>query len=522
MLFNIAAASGLSFLKSSARAQEVLTPVRSQANHIVWPSKMPSPIDRAVEQARDVAQSEGYEFSPYGLLVNASTNQLLDVPFRLSTAVLRLGHTDRFRGSLSFRCSDPNAVMPPPYEFSPKDDLYESHLFEITLRREGQQVITIREEISGNEFSSNVIVASKREPKYKLYCGDIHIHSQWSFDGRGEPDYNYIYARDAMNLDFACLTEHDPTDNIWERIKAKARELYQPGRFATMSAYEWTAHNLGEGHKNVYYRDWEGPVLRSNLVPGRAGTTSAADLWAKLRKAGKSGKTAMTIAPHPAAKAFPVPWDHYDREFQRCVEIYSTWGNSESSAGPRQIQYMEGSAQGHFVQDGLAAGQRLGFVGASDSHSGRPGYPAHSRLYYDSDYVRWEPELYTGGITGVYAEELTREAVFDAIRNRRCYATTGKRIIVDFKADDHWMGEEYKSTNAPHISVKVTGTAPLASVTVVKNNRDYFRVEGRGRHELEFEYGKTEPPGETDYYYVRVIQEDYEMAWASPIWIARP
>jgi hypothetical protein len=47
-------------------------------------------------------------------------------------------------------------------------------------------------------------------------------------------------------------------------------------------------------------------------------------------------------------------------------------------------------------------------------------------------------------------------------------------------------------------------------------------MEGQGRQELEFEYGKTEPPGETDYYYVRVIQEDYEMAWASPIWISRP
>ena len=47
-------------------------------------------------------------------------------------------------------------------------------------------------------------------------------------------------------------------------------------------------------------------------------------------------------------------------------------------------------------------------------------------------------------------------------------------------------------------------------------------MEGQGRQELECEYGKTEPPGETDYYYVRVIQEDYEMAWASPIWISRP
>lgn len=482
---------------------------------------MPSAIDRAVEQARDVAESAGGDGGPYRLLVNASTHQRLGVPFRLSTAVLRLGRPDRYRGPVTFRCSDPNAVLPRDYEFSPHDDLYESHLFEITLRTEGQHTVTVREEESGNEFQSNVILASSHEPKYKLYFGDIHIHTQWSPDGRGKPDDSYLYARDAMNLDFACLTEHDPTDYIWEKLKAKARELYQPGRFATLSAYEWTGHNLGEGHKNVYYRDWEGPILRSNLVPARAGTTSARDLWNKLRKSGMSGQTAITIPHHPAARKFPVPWNHYDAEFQRCVEIYSLWGNSESPTGPRQIQ-SGGPAPGHFAQDGLAAGQRLGFVAASDSHSGRPGYPAHSSEYYDSDYTHWSPDIYTGGTTGVYAEELTREAVFDAIRNRRCYATTGKRIIVEFKADDHGMGQEYKSTNAPHLYVKVIGTAPLASVTVVKNNQDYLRMEGKGRHEVTFEYGSTEPPRETDWYYVRVIQEDYEMAWASPIWVSKP
>jgi hypothetical protein len=67
--------------------------------------------------------------------------------------------------------------------------------------------------------------------------------------------------------------------------------------------------------------------------------------------------------------------------------------------------------------------------------------------------------------------------VFDAIRSPRCFAITGHRIVVQFKADDHWMGEEYKSANAPHLSVKVLGAAPLLSVTIVKNNRDYVRME---------------------------------------------
>ncbi len=524
LLLNSAAASTLVAVRAPAQSQEVevLPPVPSLGDKVVWPAKMPSSLDRAIERGADVAEAGGSFLSGYRMLVNASTNQRLNVPFQLSVAVLRLGRRDRCRHPISFRIADSAAELPSPYEFSSKDDLYECHLFNVALKSEGKHVVYVRDEQSGTEFPSNVIVASREEPKYKLYFGDIHIHTQWSYDAVAEPDYSYIYARDAMNLDFACLTEHNPTDYIWEKIKAKARELYQPGRFATLSAYEWSAAELNEGHKNVYYRDWEGPILRSTEFPERANTRSAADLWAKLRKAGKSGADTLTIPHHMAAKHAPTPWDHYDPDFQRCAEVYSTWGNSESPAGPRQIRINGGFMAGHFVQDGLAAGQRLGFVGASDSHSGRPGYPAHSEDYYNSDYASWDPNQYTGGFTGVYAEELTREAIFDAVRNRRSYATTGKRIILDFKVDGHWMGEEYKSRDAPHLTVKVGGTAPVATVTVVKNNQDYLRVEGRGRHEVEFEYGNTEPPRTTDWYYVRVIQEDYEMAWASPVWVSRP
>ena len=132
----------------------------------------------------------------------------------------------------------------------------------------------------------------------------------------------------------------------------------------------------------------------------------------------------------------------------------------------------------------------------------------------------WGNEAYTGGITAVYAEELTREAIFDAIYQRRCYATTGQRIILDFKADGHVMGAEYQSKDDPHFFVKVIGTAPLQSVTLVRNNQDYYQAEGNGhKMELTFQCGKEEPPRETDCYYVRVIQQDGEMAWSSPIWI---
>jgi Protein of unknown function (DUF3604) len=457
-------------------------------------------------------------------IVNASTHQKPGVPFRLTTAILRFGLTDRYRGRISFHSSDPKATLPPPYQFGPSDDLYESHLFEVALGSEGEHIITVRDEKTGDQFDSNRILVSVQEPKYKLYFGDLHSHSGWSVDARADPDYSYTYARDALNLNFDCLTEHDPSDPRWERVKLKAGEFYSPGHFVTFSAYEWTGHKLGAGHKNVIYRDFEAPIFQSNFldsdmyeVPGK--TWSAFDLWAALRRSGKTGKTAITVPHHPAAKIFPVPWDQYDPEFQRLVEVYSTWGNSEYPGGPRQIRVDGGAAPGHFVQDALAAGQRLGFVGGSDSHSGRPGYAAHGRIYFDYDYSYPDTRVYTGGITGVYAEELTREAVFDALVNRRCYAASGVRIVVDFRANDHWMGEDFTTGDPPHFSAKIIGTAPIESVTLVKNNADYLRIKGTS-HKAEFEHTETEPPQGTDFYYLRVVQVDGEMAWSSPVWIS--
>ena len=472
-----------------------------------------------VQPEGGAAAQPRYRTGQYSHVVNASTDQRVNKPFRLACAVLRPGLKNRYRGRISFHSTDPTASLPGPYAFREEDDLLESHLFEVRLNQEGHHRVWIREEESGREYSSNVILASRHEPALKLYFGDIHIHSNWSPDGRGEPAQNYGYARDAMNLDFACLSEHDPKDDTWEQLKAMAQRFYEPNRFATLLAYEWTAHKLGAGHKNVYYRGLDGPVFRANWRTDRtAQTTSAADLWAKL---GACGHEVMTIPHHPAAAWFPTPWDQRDPRLQRSVEVYSTWGSSEYAGSPRQIpEAFKGPRKGCFVQDGLRSGQRLGFVAGSDSHSGRPGFTSGEREFHDSDYSDWGPAGYTGGFTAVYAEALTREAIYDAIRERRCYATTGQRIIVDFKASGHWMGTEYHTRAAPRLYVHVIGTAPLQSVTIVKNNQDYVRKDVDG-WECEFSHDRTGKPGDTDFYYVRVIQRDGEMAWSSPIWVTR-
>src|SRR5207247_269967 len=84
----------------------------------------------------------------------------------------------------------------------------------------------------------------------------------------------------------------------------------------------------------------------------------------------------------------------------------------------------------------LPPGRPLGIPHHPNTHSAMPG----SRL---DNMGGVEPEEFvTGGLTAVWAPELTREALFEALHARRTYATTTARILVDFRVNDAPMGSE--------------------------------------------------------------------------------
>ncbi|NIS74992.1 MAG: DUF3604 domain-containing protein, partial [Deltaproteobacteria bacterium] len=57
----------------------------------------------------------------------------------------------------------------------------------------------------------------------------------------------------------------------------------------------------------------------------------------------------------------------------------------------------------------------------------------------DGDRYKFVPSK--AGLTAVWTDLLSRHSIYDALRARRCYATTGERIIVEFWVDGHFMGE---------------------------------------------------------------------------------
>ena len=95
-----------------------------------------------------------------------------------------------------------------------------------------------------------------------------------------------------------------------------------------------------------------------------------------------------------------------------------------------QKQRTDGEVEEEKINQYLMQGVKLGFVSGSDTHDSRPANP----------YKEPGPLAGVAGLTGVWAERLDRPSIFDALFNRRCYATSGVRMIVDFRVNGAWVG----------------------------------------------------------------------------------
>lgn len=346
------------------------------------------------------------------------------------------------------------------------------------------------------------------------YWGDPHVHTRIS-DGAGSPAFALQYARDVALLDFTAITDHDleyhhawfahpsqrTSDEQWAEIGEVIRRHREPGRFAVLRGYEWTGRPWGD--KCVYFRSDAARLRR--YEPGDAPTPAA--LWTALRE---EGLGQALVVPHtPASNFMGTEWSEHDPALQRLAEIYSMHGGSEFPGCPDE---MINTVAGKHVRDALARGYRLGLIAAGDTHSSQPGNPLLRLGPYRT--LR-----HKAGITAVLAEAVTEAAVFDALRDRRAYATTGSRILLDFTVDGATFGQEVGRTGGRAvIRASVNGTAPIAAIEVIRDGVVAHAVHP-GREDVELAWDDPVPPAGTAYYYLRVVQVDGEMAWSSPVWL---
>ncbi|NLE77960.1 MAG: CehA/McbA family metallohydrolase, partial [Chloroflexi bacterium] len=338
---------------------------------------------------------------------------------------------------------------------------------------------------NGLAGSSHYISSGSFDPSVAglgLFFGDIHTHG-YNCDGIGTIEDAYRWAREARALDFVARTNHAEgakrrcVADFWPEVIQAAQQWYQPGRFVPFLAFEWGGWDLF-GDKCVYYRDAEGPILSAS--DPRSNTPDR--LWQALGQ-----RQALTIPHHPMYGGH-TDWRYHDPRFQRLVEVYSTWGPSEAGGETS-------------VQAAWARGLRLGVIASSDEHRGQPGNP-------------W------GGLACVWAPELTREALFDALWSRRCYGTTGARILVAFSVNGLPMGQELTAAPGAKLMLRarVAGASPIRELALVRDNEDTWVYRDLG-HVAEVEVSTHAPQRGGAFYYLRVTQSDRQMAWSSPVWV---
>lgn len=351
------------------------------------------------------------------------------------------------------------------------------------------------------EGKSAAIEVSATAPK--LRWADLHGHSSIS-DGSGEPEDYWTYARDVAGLDVAALTDHDhwgigfvdASPATWAALVRSAREAGVPGAFVALPGYEYT--DWVHGHRCVLFFGEEAP-LASALDPL---TDSPRKLWDALR-----GRKAITIPHHVAGGPIALDWGvEPDAEMEWLIEISSVHGTSEAADAPRRIY---SPVPEHFARDALDMGRRYAFVGSGDSHNGHPGL---SHLDGRSP---------NSGLAAIVSDSLDADSLLTALRARRVYATSGARIVLRFALAGQPMGSTLDSASVASgaaLFVHVLGTAPIDRVEVIRAGEVQLGIEGDGGFELTAA-AQFDALRAGDYVYARVVQQDGEMAWSSPVFV---
>lgn len=425
------------------------------------------------------------------------------------SARVRIGVLDRFGNA----CRDARATVrfvEPPPELVPATDAATEIVGsgELVFRIDAPGTYRLKasvaletEDGASFEVETNPIVVGENAPR--VYWADLHGHSGLS-DGTGTPEHYYEYARDFAALDVVALTDHDhwgllPLSQHPELVREivdAARAAERPGSFTALVGFEWTSWLWG--HRNVVWFDERDTILSS--LDERFDAPD--ELRAALR-----GKPAISIPHHPAGGPIALDWKTaLDADVEPLVEICSTHGMSEALDSPTPIY---ASVRDSFARDALERGARFGMLASGDSHDGHPGL-CHLGGHYP-----------TGGLAAVLAETNTRESLLTALRARRVYATSGPRIVLRVAIANHRMGEIVDASAVAGevpLYVNALGTAPIASIEVVRKGGRTSRIEGNGQSEFALG-GTLSGLVAGDWVYVRVTQADGGLAWSSPIFV---
>lgn len=275
----------------------------------------------------------------------------------------------------------------------------------LSLDTPGDLVVEMRDGSGRTVATSNTLRVAET-PEFRHYWSDMHGQSGETIGTNTARQY-FEFGRDKAFIDICGHQGNDfqITDSFWRELNELTLEMNDPGRFVTVPGYEWSGNTSVGGDHNVWYRSEGRPIYRAQRSLVMEDSTDentcidAVQLFDRLK-----AEDALIVA-HVGGRYADVSFAH-DANLEPSVEVHSSWGTFE-----------------WIFEDAHSAGYRVGIVAASDGHKGRIGasYPGSGKFGS------------LGGLTCHLMPELTRDALFDAFRHRRHYATTGCRPYIDFK-----------------------------------------------------------------------------------------
>jgi len=324
--------------------------------------------------------------------------------------------------------------------------------------------------------------------EFDPYWGVLHAHTSYS-DGTLTPADAFAYGRDQGGLDILVITDHleqlylpIPVDNKWERCRQQADEAYAPGSFVADCGFEYGSGFQGffqsTGHNNVFFSGYLFPAIQLDFH--------------RFYESLVACPTCIGQFNHPGDPT-NINWNGFEYH----ADVDQKMNLFEFNSADAWDLYFQA----------LDAGWHVSPMNNQDNH--------------DAD---WGTR--NGDRSGLYLSELTREALKEAMEQRRSFMSTDRNAAIRATAWGRcWMGSILSGELPPEISIVVEAfdLDPGDRVAAIE-------LYGPGQTSL----GSAGCPGlETcravfrvdsstaAYVVARAVEEDGDLLTAAPIWIER-
>ncbi len=368
------------------------------------------------------------------------------------------------------------------------------------------------------------------EADHSIFWGIMHGESR-NYDSSENLESCIRRFRDHHAMHFYGISPFDDVGDMpldhWKKMNETLEAYDDSQGFATFSGSQWNSTETSEGIRHFIYSKLGKPIIRSKEGKNQS-----------LQKIYKSlpSKELMAVPVMTMWKDSLCDFSQFNEEYEPVVEIYNCWGSSEcteAEGNPRPIKIegkKEATAREGAIRGALNRGCRFGFIAGGLDDRG-----IYEKLSEDGF------KLYSSGLTAVVAAEHSRERIFEALRKRKCYATTGVKMIISFRISGAEMGDAIDTQTKPGLAVirfmtaHIAGTSKLETVEIIRNGQvlktyypDSFKFDlqefDRDFIETIMLHSEIKGAGDTEkspfiYYYLRVIQSDGQIGWSSPIWV---